>query len=125
MRRAMFLFLIAGTLGVGLFFGSASHADPPLPPVLQIYQQHVTLAELEVTRQKTQSDYDNVRRQAVEELWTEGAIPEQTVLDWRRICTLDALEVQRLEAKLKIAQVRLAVATQRIAAGQPVEVCSP
>src|SRR5262249_29530547 len=95
----------------------------PQPPVLVLYQQRLELAKIEVQKQVVQNDYDRQRLGALEEAYQDGAIPEATIMEWRKTVELDQLALQQRQAVVSVAQAELTVATTRFNAGQDVPMC--
>lgn len=99
-----------------------SRADPP-NAVLEIYNEAVVVAELEVAKQEVQTEYDTQRRDRIDELWAVGAAPDAWVTDAHLKVELDEANMQILAARLAQARAYLAMATANANAGKVVSLC--
>jgi hypothetical protein len=111
-------------LACGMTFNVTATRAAETPPILVLYQQRVDSAKVDVQKQVVQNDYDAQRLSALEDAYQDGAIPEATILDWRRQVALGKLTLQQLQSRVSVAEAELNVATTQYNAGQQVPLCS-
>lgn len=92
-------------------------------PILRLYEERLELARLEFQKVERMKAFVEERKKALEKAFTQGAVPERSILEITRQAGMAKSLERLLQSQVKQAEALVVLAERMISTGQDMPFC--